>query len=304
MIPTDELVERFYSKLEREVSVMSFSSENHDIIEPLLAYIFTDIYFSDIQERAPYLSYLSAKNPFALTYKGFEEYQELIRTVSSLQKISQYWSMQSIKEKVGDLIRQLAIQKDKNTDDLDFKQIGADWLESFDIDFEDQRCYLPVIGLAVDKQLQIGDVTFLPLETDIYPSDDPIANISEKLDSYNSCFVHKTAKAEWIKAAEILRERAEMALNILRFFGSLVWWNHPTRHIYLAGKEPARVSYSLVIGPDERYGRMGHSEYTPISFHIDDEFLNLANHYGLNYVQSILKNTPTPLEQDFLTALQ
>ena len=161
---------------------------------------------------------------------------------------------------------------------------------------------MPIVGLVVDTPLQIGDVTFLPFEANLSSFDNLFTSTLEQFSPDRDCIATTRVSAEWIKSAEIAREKIEKNLNILNFVGSLVWWDRPVGHINLAGRELERVSYTLVVelGTGVVTGRMGHTKSTPMPFRVDDEFLKFANFYGLGYIQSLINRKAFPIEEDYL----
>ncbi len=158
----------------------------------------------------------------------------------------------------------------------------------------------------MNSPLEIGNVTFFPLDTYRPEFEGKIAtSFREGESSDNSCLSCSHVCAEWRRASEIHGQHTQYALNILRFFGSLVWYDQPTRHIYIASQDPKRLSTSIGITATGQVSRVSTSDFPPIPFKIDDEFLEYAEFYGLSYVQSLLHiESSSELEQSFLVALQ
>ncbi len=285
---------------------MSIPAEKLNEIEQIIKELFKHIVFENVSERAPLGGYLSLEEPFAVDYEGFYgPYQSLRRSIVSIEKLGEQWSDEALKEKIFNLLVQLAELKKTETSP-NYEELTLNWINGIDVEFEEQECYVPVIGLNVLKSLQLGDVRFAPLE-----------ELKEKLLSFDETFFDKLVPgrdslaitrvtAEWQKSAEVAREKVEETLNILRFIGSLVWWDRPVGHIYVAGKELRRVSYTLVIESktEQLTGIVGHTLSTPAPFKIDDEFLRFAEFYGLSYIQSLINQNVSPIEDDLLAAIQ
>jgi hypothetical protein len=106
------------------------------------------------------------------------------------------------------------------------------------------------------------------------------------------------------KIGGIGREKIDKALNILRFLGSLIWESEPTRHIYISGQQLERVSSTFVIDSEGRFGTVGHSEFSPLPFNVDDNFMQYADFFGLNYYQSLIDRQASPIEEDLFAAIQ
>ena len=84
-----------------------------------------------------------------------------------------------------------------------------------------------------------------------------------------------------------------------------MWHDQPTRHIYIASQDPARISESLVVTPKGLVSRVGASEFTPVPFGVDAEILQYANFYGLSELQALLRaNAPVELHEALLTGIQ
>jgi hypothetical protein len=176
--------------------------------------------------------------------------------------------------------------------------------QKINIEFKEYECIVPIIGLKINSKLQIGDVTFLPFEAkDRFSNKFSDIHI-DKLDPDRDCFSTTKIKAEWIRSAELAREKIEKTLNILRFLGALYWSSEPTRHIYISGQELMRVSSTFVIDPEQKFGTVGHSEFSVQLFKVDDDFIRYAEFYGLSYFQSLIDRQSSAVEEDLFAAIQ
>lgn len=285
---------------------MAISPEKTIEVEKIIEDLFKHIVFMNVSEHAPLGGYLSYTEPFAIDYEGFYgPYQDLMKSIFSIEKLGKQWSVQGLKEKIFNLLFQLAEIKNARTIP-NYKQITLDWMKGIDIEFEEQECYVPVIGLTVLQQLQLGDVKFIPLSERPFPEDMFFTLHLDKLIPERDCLAVTHVTAEWQKSAEVAREKVEKNLNILRFIGSLIWWDRPVGHIYVAGKELKQVSYTLIVEAKTRNitGSIGHTESTPAPFKVDEEFLKFAEFYGLSYIQSLFNQKISPIEDDLIAAIQ
>ncbi len=228
-----------------------------------------------------------------------------MKSIFSIEKLGEQWSDQALKEKIFKLLIQLAeIKRDVNIPN--YEQITLDWIKEIDIEFEEQECYVSVIGLTLLEPLQLGDVKFIPLKDRSFSFNKIFTSHIDQLIPERDCLAITHVTAEWQKSAEVAREKVEKALNILRFIGALIWWDRPIGHIYVAGKELERVSYTLIVEAKtgQITGRMGHTESTPAPFKVDKEFLEFAEFYGLSHIQSLISQKVSPIEDDLMAAIQ
>ena len=287
---------------------MSITEENITEITKIIEQLFNHLLLSEIPKLAPYQGYLLIEQPFALDEDGYFIYfQNLRKSLMLLDDIGNRWSDEALNEKIHNLLIYLADNKSRNVDPS-FEESARRIVQELNIAFIRHDCYVPVNGLIVEKRLQIGDVTLLPLQEKPFSVDGIFTLHLNDFSVERDCLAFTTVEAEPQKSAELAREKIEKALNVLRFFGSLVWWDRPVGHIYLNGKELGRVSYSIVIesGTENIIGTMGHTESTPVPFKIDDEFLQFAEFYGFEYIKSLFDQTVlhTEIENDLLAAIQ
>jgi len=168
--------------------------------------------------------------------------------------------------------------------------------------------FVPIIGLSVENPLSIGLVTFWPLEEKM----EELRGMSsfqsiffDNLSVHNSSIASAKIVAEDRKSPEILRALVEESLTILRYLGTLIWWDQPYHHIYTSGREISRVSYTLIRDNEEIVASVGESAYDVSPFKLDEDILGLAEAYGLIYFSSLLTSQDiTLLEQSILTALR
>src|SRR3990170_4473184 len=209
---------------------------------------------------------------FYLDIEGYQSlYFEVLHALYTIPGINETWSERALKDQLHWLLVELAEAKEVagNSDQIsiDFSSLAAKRMEKFKIQFKKQDYYIPVSGLVVEKPLTIGRVTFWPWAeklTEIEQRDQ--FHTYADLPAHSSCLASVRIAAEAYKAVEILRQRVEEALNALRYLGALIRYNQPTRHIYLAGTEPGRVSYVLTWDGQGRIDRLGDSLYWPIPF--------------------------------------
>jgi len=198
---------------------------------------------------------------------------------------------------------ELAELKDRNMVP-NFENITLSFEQKIDIEFKEYECIVPVIGLTTNNRIQIGDVIIMPFE-DKHRFSNSIANLHiDELSPHRDSFATTKIQAEWIRSAELAREKIDKALNILRFLGSLIWSSEPPRHIYLSGQEIRRVSYTFVIDSEQRFGTVGHSEFSVQPFKIDDSFMQYAEFFGLSYLQSLINLQASSIEEDLFAAVQ
>lgn len=268
--------------------------------------LYSHILISGIQADAPYKASLSPEVQFALDEEGFYTwYAELLRAIFTLPGTGDIWSEEGAKQQIHALLVQLAEAKTDAVTSLDFMRITRNWIPRIEVEFSEQHCYVPIIGLSLDKPLTIGKVTFWPfdgkkqeLEAQVHSS------FFDELHSFHDCIASTIVKAEPRRSTEILRARAEDALNILRYVGALIWHGQPGRHIYVAGHQRRRVSDTVCIDDVGNITQIGDSVFTPVPFRIDDRILEYANFYGLAYLQSLLsQQAVSPIEQSLLIAI-
>jgi hypothetical protein len=272
-----------------------------------IANLHEGILLGEIADEPGYLGYIDRDTPFALDIQGYTvSYLGLLRRVFQLPRITETWSEDGVQELGHELISMLAHKKKLGEQDLDFTAIARDWLSKIDLKLEEFTCYAAVAGLSVDKPLQVGEVSFLPLDDNRPEFDDSLARyFIEKLNSFRDSLSCSKITAEWRRASEIHREKTERALNVLRFIGSLIWHDQPTRHANIASLDPRRISDSLVVSSEGLISRVGGSRFTPLPLTFDRETIQYANFYGLQEIQHLLSSSSiSELQQSFLTAIQ
>lgn len=285
---------------------MTKTEEVIDTFTSLIADLYDHLLVIDIPDDAQYRGFLDRDKPFALDNHGYRiSYIGILNQAFMLPNIGERWSEDGLQKLGHDLLLKLAEYKARAFSP-DFKIVAAEWLAKVDVEFEQQACYTPVVGMTVESSFQIGDVTFLPLDVDRPELKADLA--TSFLDEFipnRDCLSFSTVVAEWRRSAEIHRQRTHKALNVLRFIASLVWYDQPTRHIYVAGRNPKRVSYSIIINQKRMVSQAGASEFSPVPLRVDSEFLTYANFYGFDHIQSLIRSSSlTEIEESFLAAVQ
>ncbi len=197
----------------------------------------------------------------ALDRMGYYElYGELLRAIFDLPKVKNVWSEDGIQEQIVKLLSDLASIKLERSvsaqSSINFGEIAQRWFEKIDVDFEVRHCYVPVIGLALSQPLVIGDVTFWPLEEKINLKDktnDP--DLFEGLHPSTDCVASCSIKAETRKTIELLSEKVESSLNILRYLSTLIWQDEPPRQIRVGQRAPM---HTFALSIDSKVERLKH----------------------------------------------
>jgi len=279
--------------------IKAFSEKIADLYEHIL--------LSDIPEEAAFLGYLDQSTQFALDENGYHKsYFNLLQSVFQLPSIGEMWSEDGIQDLGHQLLLNLAETKKLSQRPPDFFEFARIWLEKINIEFKESTCYIAIAGLSVEMPLELGDVTILPVHTQIPEFIDDISiSFQEKLNPNRDSISCSKVTAEWRRSAQIHREKTEQALNVLRFIGSLIWHDQPTRHIFVASENPKRISDSIVVTENGEVSHVNTSDFTPIPLQIDSETIEYAEYFGLKQIQTLL-NTPvtSEIEQSFLTAIQ
>ncbi len=286
---------------------MPIPDEFINTLSRLIADLYDQLMVKDVPEDALYLGYLDRETRFGLDEKGYRtSYLGIIRQVFALPEIGEKWSYEGLQELGHKLLLQLAEHKSKALPPPDFDSITKEWIAQVDVEFQKQVCYIPVAGLSIESPIDIGNVKFLPLDIDIPELKEELtSSYLKEFDSFRNCLSSSIVIAEWIRAAEIHRQQTHTALNVLRYISSLVYHDQPTRHIYVTGRDPSRVSYTITVNEKGMIGRVGASEFTPAPLRVDIEFMNFANFYGFEYILSLINSSsPTEIEESFLTAIQ
>lgn len=282
-------------------------SETYEDIVTSIKGIYSHLIISDVPSDAPYKGLFSERMAFGLDENGYYVwYLKFLQSVLASKEIGDKWSVAGIEERTHELLIELANIKYHNVKEVDLNKITSEWLNKIELDFPIIECLLPVIGLQVKLPITIGAVTFLPLESKKQEIEARASsNFFKELSPYSDCLASAKFTAEPRKSTEILRDKTEEALNLLRYIGSLVRPREDPRHIYVAGQEKRRTSYCVVVYPNGLIGETGYSEYSPVPYTIDDEYLQYANFYGFDFFQEIFrKDERTQIQQAFLIAIQ
>lgn len=272
-----------------------------------IASLYAQIILEDIPEDPSYRGFLDRETEFALDDQGYREtYLGLLQRVFAIPNIVEMWSEDGIQDLGHDLIVDLAELKNQEAPSPDFTHIAQEWLDKIQVDFEEFGCCGAVSGLVVSSPLTMGDVTFFPAGEDIPELESQLAErFADDLNLHRDCISYSRVTAEWRRASQIHREKTEAALNVIRFVASLIWHDQPTRHVYIEGFEPKRVSDTLVISSNGAVSSVGASEFTPLPIDLTDEMLPYAEFSGFPQIQSLLNEpSPSQIERSFLTAIQ
>jgi hypothetical protein len=286
---------------------MPIADEFITTLSQLIADLYNQILVKDVPDDAPYLGYLDHETKFGLDEKGYRNcYQAIIRQIFSLAETGEKWSYEGIQELGHQLLLQLAENKYKLLPPLEFNAVTREWLAQIDVKFPQQVCYIPVTGMSIESPIEIAGVKFLPLTTKLPNLRDKLTrSYLKEFIPFRNCLSSSIVIAERRRAAEIHRQRTHIALNVLRYISSLVYHDQPTRHIYIVGREPSRVSYTITIDEKGAVGQVGASEFGPAPLQVNAEFLKFANFYGFEHILSLTNMpTPTEIEMAFLTAIQ
>lgn len=287
---------------------MSISEEQVNQFADLISDLYDQILLNDIPEDVSYRGFLDHETYFGLDEKGYRSsYIGLLQQVFQLPNIAEMWSEDGIQYLGHDLLIGLAESKNEGIAPSDFKPVARSWLEKIDIVFEQYACYLAVSGLQIDSPIEIGSVTFIPLDTNIPEfEDDFLANgFLKDQNSSRDCISTSDVSAELRRASEIHRQETEKSLNVIRYISSLIWHDQPTRHAYIEGYNPKRVSETLVVSSKGTVSSVGSSVFIPHPIDLKKDMLQYAEFYGLKDLQSWSKKaTHSELEQSFLTAVQ
>jgi len=286
---------------------MPISDEFINTLSQLITELYDQLLVKNVPEHAFYFGYLDRETKFGLNENGYRvSYLAIIRQIFALPEIGEKWSYDGLKELGHKLLLQLAEHKSKTIEPPSFEIITKEWLAQIDVKFLKHVCYLPIAGLSVESPIEIGNVKFLPLDIDLPELKEELTSLQLKeLNSFRNSLSSSSVIGEWRRAAEIHRQQTHTALNILRYISSLVYHDQPTKHIYVAGRDPSRVSYTITVDEEGKIGQVGASEFTPAPLQVDAEFMKFANFYGFEYILSIISSTsPTKIEESFLTAIQ
>lgn len=280
-------------------------TEIQEELSKLLSELSNCIILDIKREDASYLSFSDDGKPFGLSYEGYYySYSGLFSYIRNLENIGDVLSDDFIHEKIQSILRNFANRK---SDDLniDFRIEARNLFKELNVDFQNYQCLIPIIGLSVESELRIGNVVIKNIEDSKKLVTGKTLSFFDDLSSHKESIAICQVKAEWRRATEIAREKTDYILNILRFMGSLVWYNQPTRHVNLKGKDQSRFSYSLVLDKNGKVSRNVNEEFFILPYKIDSEFLTQASSYGFEYYQSLLEDRNLdPLEKSIMIAIQ
>ncbi|MBI5650566.1 MAG: hypothetical protein HZC40_09005 [Chloroflexi bacterium] len=285
--------------------------ENSQKIATLISGLFDHILIGDLLRDLPYKSLLSVREPFGLDEQGYYKwYADLFSSVLNRPGVGEKWSEDGIRNKIQELLAQLATAKTQSTQSarfsIDFSEIAESWITNIDVQFGENVCYVPVIGLALVEPLSMGAVTFWPLEAKKRELKDKIRpEFFDRLHPNMCCVASSTIKAEPQKSVEVLNERVDNVLNSLRYISSLIWQDEPAMQMYIAGRDPNRIASAVAINLNGTVSTYNNSFVNPLPFVLNSMNLQIAKSWGLEHLQSILsKRVHSPLEDILLTAIR
>ena len=286
---------------------MPVSEKSINTLAQLITDLYSQLLIKSVPKNAPYISYLDINTEFGLDERGYRtSYLDILRQTFALPDIGDKWSYDGLQKLGQKLLSQLAEHKSKALSPPDFNVVTKEWLDQVYAEFERYVCFTPIEGLSVESPIEIGNVKFLPIDIDLPELREGLTTSDlRKFTSFRNCLSSSIVIAEWIRAAEIHRQQTHTALNVLRYISSLVYHDQPTRHIYVIGRDPSRVSYTITVNEKRMIGRVGASEFNPMPLRIDTEFNEFANFYGFDHILSLIRSSsPTEIEVSFLTAIQ
>ena len=286
---------------------MSFTVEDVRNAICLFHQLYEQLVVGVAPEDVSYLGYLDSDTPFALNgIAYYQTYAELVRLVFRIEGIGTKWSEKGVTQSLHERLVELAVRKKAGDKEIDFDHLAESWLSDLDVTFEEKDCYVPIRGLSVENELAIGKTVFHPLDKAKQVLEKKlIGGFFENLHPIRDCIATVKVAAEDERATEILRSEVDASLNILRYFGSLVWHSQPHRHINVAGQELHRVSHAVVVPPAGTVTEIGRTEYTPLLFTVDNQFMQYAEFYGFSFVRNLVQaQAVPPLHRSFLLAVQ
>lgn len=277
------------------------------VLTPLL----TELYQHLKVEKKPSDFFLSApinrSHYVILDFAGESEViPKILEEIYSIHEISDNWSRKKIFEEIDKLILGLGKIKHDNHGELDVHKIARSFLSNFSVGFEFITCILPIYGLTVSKKTTIGSIDFLPLaDTEQRFSSSKWYSSPKNLHPSINSFVSLRMKKEPARVLEILKEKTERALNILRFLGSFLYWDQTPRHIYIGGKQRKRVSSPITIDDEENINMLGNSEFQVMPMRLDERFIQNAKTHEYGYLLSTHDPSSfSPLRKAIYTSIQ
>lgn len=284
---------------------MTITQDQIEEFSKSIAKLFNRILLNDIPEDASYRGFLDSETPFGLDYFGYRNsYLGLLRQVFQMPNIAKRWSEDGIQDLGHELLLELASVKNEGGKPSDFSTHARDWLAKIDVDFQEFLCYAAVSGLSVESKIDIGQVTFLPVDAEL-PESSLAESFLKDPNAYRDCISCSRVTAEWRRASQIHRQETEKALNVIRFIASLIWHDQPIRHVYIEGQELKRVSSTLVVSSEGSVSSVGSAEYSPHPVELNSETLKYAEFYGFDEILALIdKPSPSEIERSFLTGIQ
>jgi hypothetical protein len=289
------------------------SAKYADRIAGIARQLYAHVLIDNIPDDSPYKRGIRPDRQWfmALDWVGYYElFGEILGAVLEIPGIKDGWSEHSIREEIGKLLDDLATLKTDPSlarSSINYGAVARRWLATLDLDFAIRECYVPIIGLAVINPLEMGEVTFWPLEVKMrdFANIPRPPDLFERLGADTDCIASTKVKAEVRKANEILCLRAENALNILRYVSTLIWQDQPPKQIFVSGREPSISAYAMSVDNKGYVSQLSNSIRDRIPFAIDNTTLQIANiQGGLTELQALSKKAVlSPLEKNLFVAI-
>jgi hypothetical protein len=290
---------------------MNTKDENLIKVTTLISRLFDHIVIGVLPQDSPYKGFLSLHESFGLDEQGYWEwYAELFKTVLGIPGVKEKWSEDGIRKKIQELLAQLATAKIQSTPvaqfSIDFSVIAESWIAKINVEFGENVCYVPVLGLALAEPLSMDDVTFWPLEAKKQELKDRVRpELFDRLHPYTSCIASFAVRAEPQKSIEVLNDRVDTTLNFLRYISSLIWQDEPAIQMYVAGTDPTKIASSVVVEQNGSVSMFNNSSFNPLPFVLNPMNFQIAKSFGIEHLQVILSKTVrSPLEDSLLTAIR
>lgn len=257
-------------------------------------------------EKAPYSHYSDRYVSFYLDDIGYYDlYIKMFVILNNIEGISYLLSNDCISNNIGDILEKIADSKSRK-ETIDYKKTIGDLIKSLKSEISSYLCIIPIRGLSIDCDLQLGEIKFQNVENakkliEVNENDFSFFN---KYSSHKDSFALCTVTAEKGKASEIAREKIESILNIIRFISSLIYFNQPHRHIALDGRNQNNFSYSLVLDESGNISQFVSHESTVLPLIINSEFMKYAKSHGFDFYIRGLNEGITQIEKTLYTAIQ
>lgn len=198
--------------------------------------------------------------------------------------IGDSWANITIAEKINNLVPKLGELKLLNDPDINFDSITKDYILDFSTNLPEIECFIPILGLTVDTELDIGDIRLVPH-----------SDIEKKLENSEwltlpsgtheaiTCYATLKLKKSDHKVIEVLKESSEKVLNTIRFFNSLLLWDLPVRHVSVIGRPRNQVSHSF-IDDGNMVKQYLDTNFTKAPIRLDNRFIKSSQSHKYDYL--------------------